>query len=96
MKFAKIDANQNDIVKALRGIGAYVQSLASIGKGCPDLLVGFGGNWHLLEVKDSKKVASKRELTQDEINWILNAAKTAPVHVVETVEQALNVVKEGK
>ena len=48
---AKIDANQTEIVKALRQVGASVQSLASTGKGCPDLLVGFRGvNW-LLEVK---------------------------------------------
>ncbi|HJP47915.1 hypothetical protein [Acinetobacter venetianus] len=40
---AKIDANQTEIVKALRKFGASVQSLASTGKGCPDLLVGFRG-----------------------------------------------------
>jgi Holliday junction resolvase len=92
MKFAKLDANQNAIVKELRKIGAFVQSLASIGKGCPDLLVGFRGNWFLFEVKDAEKTQSKRELTADEIEWILKASKTAKVYVVETPEQALQVV----
>ena len=62
---AKIDANQTEIVKALRQVGASVQSLASTGKGCPDLLVGFRGvNW-LLEIKDGQKVKSARKLTDD-------------------------------
>jgi hypothetical protein len=42
---AKVDANQPAIVKALRDAGCKVQSLAKVGKGCPDLLVyvpGFG------------------------------------------------------
>ena len=94
MRFAKIDANQNEIVKELRRVGAFVQSLANIGKGCPDLLVGYMGKWHLLEVKDSKKTPSARELTPDEVEWILKAAKSGPVHVVETVAQAMRVIGE--
>ena len=37
---AKVDANQEQIVQALRACGATVQSLAGVGKGVPDLLVG--------------------------------------------------------
>ena len=44
---AKIDSNHAEIVAALRGIGAYVMSLASVGGGCPDLLVGFRGHTFL-------------------------------------------------
>jgi hypothetical protein len=39
----KVDATQSAIVKALRKRGAFVQSMASIGKGCVDLLVSFPG-----------------------------------------------------
>ncbi len=35
----RVDDNQREIVKALRAVGACVQSLAEIGQGCPDLLV---------------------------------------------------------
>ena len=42
-KYAKIDDNQPEIVKALREIGCSVQSLASVGGGCADLLVGYQG-----------------------------------------------------
>ena len=49
---AKIDANHGDIVEALRGIGCSVLSLAPLGKGAPDLLVGYWGRNTILEVKD--------------------------------------------
>lgn len=50
--YKKIDANQKAIVAALRDAGASVVSLAGIGRGCPDLLVGFRGQNYLLEVKN--------------------------------------------
>ena len=66
---AKIDANQTQVVIALRAAGATVQSLAAVGAGVPDLLVGFRGQTYLMEVKDGQKVPSKRLLTDDQINW---------------------------
>ena len=60
---AKVDANQTEIVKALRQVGASVQSLAATGKGCPDLLVGIRGLNFLIEVKDGAKPRSDRKLT---------------------------------
>lgn len=36
---AKVDANQAEIVKALRQAGCGVLDLSAVGKGCPDLLV---------------------------------------------------------
>ncbi len=95
MRHGRIDANQPEIVKALRKIGCFVQSLADIGKGCPDLLVGFRGNWHILEVKDSAKPPSARRLTKDELKWHQKALQHGPVHVVETIEQAIDIVTAG-
>ena len=66
---AKIDANQEQIVSALRSAGATVQSLAAIGNGCPDLLVGFNGQTLLMEIKDGNKSPSQRKLTEDQIIW---------------------------
>lgn len=86
---ARIDANQAAIVAALRRAGCYVQSLASVGKGCPDLLVGRAGVWHLMEIKDGAKPPSARELTAAEFRWHEEASRYAPVGLVETVEQAL-------
>ena len=66
---AKIDANQPEIVAALRKVGAQVTSLAAVGEGVPDLLVGFRGETVLIEVKDGSKVKSARQLTDDQIEW---------------------------
>lgn len=87
---AKIDANQVEIVKALRQVGASVQSLAATGKGCPDLLVGFRGVNFLMEVKDGEKVKSKRKLTPDQVEW--HDSWRGRVYVVEGVDQALDIV----
>jgi len=66
---AKLDANQPEIVEALIQAGCSVQSLASLGRGVPDLLVGRGGRNFVLEVKDPAQPPSKRKLTRDELLW---------------------------
>lgn len=90
---AKVDDNQREIVDALRKRGCFVQSLAPVGNGCSDLLVGRNGRWVLLEVKDGSKTPSQRQLTPQQVQFILDCRNRAPVHVVETVEQALEVVQ---
>lgn len=69
MRAAKIDANQNEIVEFLRKQGATVQILSSVGKGCPDILVGFNGKNLLMEIKDGSKTASQTKLTSDQVKW---------------------------
>lgn len=86
----RIDENQPLIVNALRKAGASVQTLHTIGKGCPDLLIGFRGVNYLAEVKNPKNPPSKRKLTPDEIEWF-NLWK-GQKQVVETVEDALNMI----
>lgn len=66
---AKIDANQREIVDALRAVGCSVQLLAQVGNGCPDLLVGWRNRNFLLEVKDGAKKPSARKLTPDQVAW---------------------------
>jgi hypothetical protein len=87
---ARIDANQPEIVAALRGVGAAVQPLHTVGKGCPDLLVSHRMTNYLIEVKDGSKPPSARKLTQDQFDW--HDAWRAPVHIVETVADALRVI----
>jgi len=48
---ASLDANHTEIVAQLRHIGATVVDLAKVGKGCPDLLVGWRGKTYLMEIK---------------------------------------------
>lgn len=51
---AQVDANQAEIVAALRRAGATVEQLHMVGAGCPDLLVGFRRQNFLLELKVPK------------------------------------------
>jgi len=84
---AKVDGNQTEIVKALRSVGCSVQSLATVGDGCPDLLVGYRSANILLEVKDGSLSPSRRELTEDQEQW--HSFWRGRVHIVTSVEEAL-------
>lgn len=95
MKYAcKIDANQPQIVAALRKAGCAVEHLHSVGKGCPDLLCAIDGQTFLIEVKDGSKPPSKQALTPDQIVW--HAQWKARVHVVNSVDGALAVAQTYK
>ncbi len=87
---AKVDANQPEIVAALRKVGASVQSLAAVGTGVPDLLVGYRNQNHLLEVKDGGKVPSARLLTADQLGW--HANWSGPVSIVYCIDDALRAI----
>lgn len=89
---AKVDANQSDIVSALRKAGASVTPIHTVGNGCPDLLVGFRSRNYLFEVKDGAKPPSARKLTDDEAIWFGNWRGEA--YVVETVDQAIAILME--
>jgi len=89
-KRARVDDNQHEIVNALRDIGASVLSLATIGGGCPDLVVGYRGTNYLLEVKDGGKSPSKRKLTKDEENFINNWR--GRVAVVYSIDDAIGAI----
>lgn len=62
---ARIDANQTEIVTALRAAGC---SVYVIGKPV-DLLAGRDGKSFCLEVKDEKKPPSARKLTLDQVSF---------------------------
>lgn len=82
---AKVDDNHAEIVKHLRLAGCSVASIASIGHGIPDLLVGKHGRNLLLEIK-----GNNGKLTKDEQlfhnNW------RGQIAVVRTMEQALSII----
>lgn len=85
MRAARVDANHGDIVEALRAAGATVQSLASLGKGVPDLLVSHAQRVWCFEIK-----GPKGKLTPDQVEWI--GQWQAPVHIVRTADDALRVI----
>lgn len=90
---AKVDGNQSKIVNMLRLVGCTVQHLHTIGKGCPDLLVGYQGRNYLMEVKDGTRPPSDQKLTDDEKDW--HDSWRGNVHVVANERQALEVIGIG-
>jgi Holliday junction resolvase len=85
MRFGKVDLNQAEIVDALRKVGVSVQSLASLGKGVPDLIAAKGAQCWLIEVK-----GPKGKPTPDQVKWV--EAWKGDVHFVRTVDDALKLV----
>ncbi len=41
--YKRVDSTQAQIVKELRRLGMEVEHLHTVGKGCPDILVGYKG-----------------------------------------------------
>ena len=79
---ARVDANQPEIVKALRKIGAEVNYMYQLGMGTPDLLVSFRPRWWVLEVK-----SDEGELNEEQKRWV--GRQCAPVYVVKSAEEAV-------
>ena len=84
----RVDANQREIVEALRRIGASVWITSSLGGGFPDLAVGHRGRTYLLEVK-----VSPVKLTPDEEGFHLQWR--GQVAIVCNVEEAMEVLNEA-
>jgi len=82
-----VDANQPEIVAALRAVGATVQHLHEVGRGCPDILVGFRQRNYLLEIKNCLR---DWKLTPAEEIWLVQWRGQACV--VETADEALRAV----
>jgi len=88
---SRVDANQEQVVSALRACGAYVR-IVSQGDGIPDLLVGYRGHTLLLEVKDGRKPPSAQALTPAEEKFH-REWPGGGLHVVNSVEAALDILK---
>jgi Holliday junction resolvase len=65
----RVDANQAELVALYRKLGCSVVSLASVGAGVPDLLIGCNSITDLAEVKDGSKSPSAQKLTPDQVQW---------------------------
>ena len=91
-KRAKLDENHHEIVATLRKCGATVVSLAAVGAGVPDLLVGWNGRTCLLEIKDGSKPPSQRKLTEDQMRFHRDW-RGGSIAIVDSVDAALRVLK---
>lgn len=88
MRGRKTDANQSTITATLRQVGATVVDLSAVGKGVPDLLVGFRGTTFLIEVKNVK---GKNKTTPDQ-DIFYAWWRGAPAIIVRTADEALQAI----
>ncbi|MCL1888902.1 MAG: hypothetical protein FWF99_00155 [Desulfovibrionaceae bacterium] len=95
---AKTDANQAEIIQALRRVGAEVLDLSRVGQGCPDLLVGFRGRNYLLEVKRPKAKGQRAgTLTPDQERFFSEwRGQVAIVRTVDDAPKAVGAVREQR
>lgn len=92
---AKVDRNQSEIVKALRKCGAAVVITSQL-KNAFDILVGFQGRLHVMEIKDGELPPSARKLSEGEQKCkTLLEGVNVPYNVVNSVEDALNILQES-
>lgn len=85
MQNAKTDKNQAEIVDAMRKHGATVQILSAVGKGVPDLLVGYRGVNFLFEVK-----GQNGKLTEPQIKW--HDDWQGKVYIVRSIDDAIMIL----
>lgn len=90
----RVDANQKQIVKLFRFLGATVQDISSVGTGCPDCIVGYRGRNYLVEIKDGGKPPSRRKLTPDEEKW--HATWAGQKCIVKTEQEAIDLIQKGQ
>ncbi len=82
-----VDINQPEIVAALRAVGATVQHLHEVGRGCPDILVGLRGKNYVFEIKNPDQ---RWSLTVNEQAWFIGWQGQADF--IETAEDALQIM----
>ena len=89
---ARIDANQPEVVAALRQAGALVIPTHMVGGGFPDLVVCFRGVTLLMEIKNGRLPPSAQLLTPDQLAF--HAEWTGgPLCIVNDVEGALRAIR---
>lgn len=92
---AKVDANQSEIVAALRKRGAAVLIVSQL-KNAFDILVGFNGRLFIMEIKDGNKPPSAQRLTDGELkSKALFESVGVKYHVINSVESALETIEKA-
>lgn len=92
MRVRKTDTNQKQIMDLCRKVpGLSVATIHTVGRGLPDLIMGYKGMNFLIEIKDGKKSASRKKLTPDEEKFHKNWK--GRIDIVEKFDDILLLLK---
>lgn len=90
---ARVDANQKEIVVKLREFGCSILHTHQLGKGAPDIIIGYNNRNYLIELKDGNKSKSQQKLTPDELEF--KSGWKGSYFVCNSYEQIISVLDES-
>ena len=91
MTYKRVDANQVQIVGYFRKLGCSVMDCSPLGKGRPDIIVGYRGINMLCEIKDGSKPLSARTLTDAEIDF--HESWRGKIVIIESFEDCIAILE---
>jgi Holliday junction resolvase len=83
----KVDNNQLEIVKVFKSLGATVLNLSGVGKGCPDLLIGYKGISVLVEIK-----SKTGKFTEPQLKF-MKQWQGGAVNRIDSIDGAIRLIK---
>jgi hypothetical protein len=87
----RTDSNHAEIIKALRKIpNLSVFSTHEVGKGFPDIVIGYKGINYLIEIKDGNKPPSARKLTPDEVKF--HQEWSGKISTIKNLDELLQII----
>ena len=84
----RVDENQKQIVHTFIALGASVLNLSTVGRGCPDLLIGYRGKSVLVEIKRD----SKATFTEPQVKF-MQEWRGGAVSRIDSVDAAIRLIK---
>jgi len=84
----RVDENQKQLVHTFIALGASVLNLSTVGRGCPDLLIGYRGKSVLVEIKKD----SKASYTDPQIKF-MQEWRGGAVSRIDSVDAAIRLIK---
>ena len=84
----RVDENQKQLIHTFIALGASVLNLSTVGRGCPDLLIGYRGKSVLVEIKRD----SKASYTESQVKFMQNWRGGA-ISRIDSVDAAIRLIK---
>jgi Holliday junction resolvase len=84
----KVDLNHKEIVEKFRELGATVFDASGLGRGFPDLVVGYNNQTALVEIKSG----AKKKFTEPQLKFIAEW-KGSVVNRIDDVGGAIRLIK---